>query len=77
MNQEGQGGGKGETRSGTGGGALIIFPSIALYLMAPLPLFDHPTFPYPPDKGKKGKGVEFRGWGDLRGRKDEIGERGG
>ena len=77
MNQEGQGGGKGGNQIRNTRGGLIIFPSIALYLMAPLPLFDHPTSPYPPDKGKKGKGVEFQGWGDLKGRKDEIGERGG
>lgn len=70
MNQEGQGGGKGETRSGTGrGGAMIIFPSIALYLMALLPLFDDPTSPSPPIKAKR-EGDGISGMGRPEGQED-------
>lgn len=52
---------------------MIIFPSIALYLMETAPCLTtplpHPP-PPPPSKGEKGRRVESQGWEDLRDRKN-------
>lgn len=48
---------------------MIIFPSIALYLMALLPLFDDPTSPSPPIKAKR-EGDGISGMGRPEGQED-------